>query len=134
MSTSPEGTLPPDGARQYEFTPEQDRLIVDLAAKMRFVGFFALFMGALGLGLMVYIWMRGVLYVDVGILVMLFLGFWTLGAARSFQEVADTKGRDISHVMKALGELRSMFSLLYWVLLVGIVLVAVLFFLAPKAG
>lgn len=134
MSSSPEGPITPPGARQYEFTPEQDRLIADLAGKMRFVGFFALFIGALGLGLMIYVWTRGVLYVDVGILVLAFLGFWTLGAARSFQDVADTEGRDVSHLMRALGELRSMFALLYWILLVGIVLVAILFFLAPKAG
>lgn len=129
MSTPPEGPLPSPGARQYEFTPEQDRLIADLAGKMRVVGFFSLFIGVLGLSLMVYAWIRGVRYLDAGSLILFCLGLWTLGSARSFQEVAETEGRDVSHLMKALGELRNMFGLLYWILIVGIVLVVVAFFL-----
>jgi hypothetical protein len=116
MATAPDDRALPSESRPYEFTPEQERLIADLAAKMRFVGFFAVLFGLLGVALMIYVWVLGILWVDVGTLVLFLLGFWVLGAARSFRAVAETQGHDVTHLMHALGDLHRMFALLYWVL------------------
>ncbi len=134
MATTPDEPVPTPAAPQYEFTPAQDQLIADLARKMRFVGFFSLLIGSLGVAWMIVAWVKGLFLVDISTLILLFLGFWTLGAARAFQDVADTQGRDISHIMQALGEMRGMYSLLYWLLIIGIFLAVLLLFFVPAAA
>lgn len=134
MATSPDDPIPPPGARQYEFTPAQDQLIADLARKMRFVGFFALLVGGLGVAAMIVALVRQRIAYNLDAIIWLFLGFWTLGAARAFQDVSDTQGRDITHLMQALAELRSLYSLLYWLLIVALFLAAFFLILAPTAA
>ncbi len=123
------------GAPQWEFEPQHERLIADLAAKMQFVGFFALLVGGLGAALMVVSWFRSqIVLIDVSSLILMFLGLWTLSASREFAGVAATQGRDISHLMRALGTLRTMYRLFYWLLLIGLVLVLILGVLRTAGG
>jgi hypothetical protein len=121
-------------ARQYEFTPEQDRLFENLASKMNFAGMFFLALGVVGVVAMIYFWVRReAFYLDVSSLILLFIGFWTMGAARAFRDVAETKGRDISHLMRALGELYSLYALIYWVLIVAVFVFVLSFVLISVA-
>src|SRR5262245_43907233 len=57
----------------------------------------------------------------------LMLGTWTRSSATSFKQIVDTQGQDISHLMKALDSLHSMYSLVYTLLMV--LLIAGLVFL-----
>ena len=57
-------------------------------------------------------------------------------AASSFQEIVSTTGRDITHLMNALGSLHKMYSLLYTLVIVTLlaVLLAVAFQLYLQFG
>jgi hypothetical protein len=111
---------------QYEFTVEQNRVIGDLAGKMRFVGLFLILGGVLEC-LSV---LRGDLgHLIAGVVFILF-GVWTRGAAGSFRKIVDTEGRDITHLMRALGELRQMYTLQYWLLMIAIALILVVLLVA----
>jgi len=60
-------------------------------------------------------------------LLNLLMGVWTRSAARSFQQVVDTAGHDIRHLMDALSSLNKMYALIYTLILIGLlVLIAAL--------
>jgi hypothetical protein len=48
----------------------------------------------------------------------LLLGAWTRSAGDSFRKIVETKGSDVTHLMDALGSLHGMYSLLYSILLI----------------
>jgi hypothetical protein len=101
---------------------------------MGFAGMFFLGLGVVGIAAMIYVWIAwGRFYLDVSSLVLLFVGFWTMGAARSFRDVAQTRGRDVSHLMSALTDLHSLYALLYWILIVAVFLFALTFVLISVA-
>jgi hypothetical protein len=51
----------------------------------------------------------------------LLMGGWTRSAGTSFEKIVSTQGSDISHLMTGLGSLRSMYSLLYTLLVVVLI-------------
>jgi hypothetical protein len=135
---------------RYEFTEAQNREIGGLASKMRLVGLVAVVLGLveliLGILLIVYafrdrlpaealqripedtlkqlappsqLWALVVQAVASG-LIFLLIGVWTRSAGGEFQKIVTTTGRDISHLMNALGSLHKMYSLLYTLIIVGI--------------
>jgi hypothetical protein len=142
MSTSMTG--------HYEFTEVQNRQIGSLARKMRLVGLVAVVLGLvnliLGILLVVYVFrdqlpadaLRRIpedtlkqlpppnqlwaVIVQAGAsgLIFLLIGLWTRSAAAEFQQVVDTTGSDITHLMSALGSLHKMYSLLYALIIIGI--------------
>jgi hypothetical protein len=69
-----------------------------------------------------YLWGVAINGAIVGLFYLL-LGVWTRSAAASFQQIVDTKGNDITHLMNALSSLYSMYNLL-WTLLVVTILFA----------
>ncbi len=84
--------LPPDVQDKLKELPPQDRL----------------WSMVIGSGL------SGIIY--------LLLGVWTRTAAKDFQLIVDTRGRDISLLMNALGAMHSMYTLIYTLLLVTLFL------------
>ncbi len=50
------------------------------------------------------------------------VGLWTQRASVSFRKVVDTQGKDISHLMMALDDLRKLYSFQFWVLILSIVI------------
>ena len=108
----------------YEFTTVQDDIIRSLSKKMNFVGYFYIVASALvglaGLGLMfVNAWI-GLFYMIL-LTPELLIGIWTLTAGKSFRLVVDTKGQDIPHLMNALNALRKLYTLTFWILIIGLV-------------
>jgi hypothetical protein len=53
-------------------------------------------------------------------LLYLLIGVWTQGASRSFQRIVDTTGRDIHHLMAAVSELNKMYTLIYTLIVIGL--------------
>jgi hypothetical protein len=109
----------------FEFTLMQDEVIRALSKKLNFVGYFYIvasgLVGLAGLGLMfVNAWL-GLFYM-VLLTPELLIGLWTLNAGKSFRQIVDTKGHDIPHLMSALGSLRKLYTLMYWILIIGLVL------------
>ena len=109
---------------QYEFNYSENSIIGNLGSKMSFVG---LFMLGIGLFLFVSVIIRWVksshLEVALLFLSLLFIvvGIWTHRAGREFRRVADTQGKDISHLMGALGNLLNLYTLLYVLFFIALV-------------
>jgi hypothetical protein len=135
---------------QYEFTEVQNREIGILARKMRLVGLVAVLLGMvqllLGILLLIYafrdqlpadvlrripedtlkrltppsqLWAL-VLQASTSGLIFLLIGMWTRSAAGEFKKIVNTTGSDIGHLMSALSSLHKMYSLLYTLIIVGI--------------
>ncbi|MDJ1168164.1 hypothetical protein PMG71_01830 [Roseofilum sp. BLCC_M154] len=62
------------------------------------------------------------------------IGIWTYQASTAFKRIVDTQGQDIENLMGALGELRKLYTLQYWVLILTLVALAVVFGLGVVLG
>jgi len=121
------------GPPQYEFTPAQERLIGDLGRKMRFVGSFLLVTGLLALVSTFVLIDRPKEPGDTPLratalffaICAIVIGLRTRRAGRGFTQIAATERKDITHLMEALAEQRSLFRWLY-VLLILIIAAMVL--------
>jgi hypothetical protein len=111
--------------RNYEFDSNQNELIAVLAKRMTWVGRFmiALSVFAIIAGL-VNFGEDGLNAIIQGTLIII-LAVWTLRAAAAFTNITTTEGSDISNLMTALGELRKLYTLQYWLVVVAIILVGV---------
>ena len=111
---APAPTPPPSS--QYEFGHAENAILKNLGSKMSFVGLFML-----GSGLFFFVsgiirWFQSQeLEVGLLFLTLLFvvLGIWTHRAGRQFRSVAETIGKDISHLMGALENMLKFYTLLY---------------------
>jgi hypothetical protein len=110
-------------APQYEFTPGQNVVIGDLARKMSLVGMVLIVIGVLSilgaLGRLIGGYFEGGF---LGGLLFILIGVWTRGAADDFRMIVSTEGRDVTHLMRALENLRKMYDLIYIVIVVMIAL------------
>lgn len=135
----------------YEFTTEQNDQIGNLAGKMSLVGLVAVVIGALNLlsALMLlvfifqdrlpaevleqipaetrarlpspdFLWGVFIQGATVG-LIFLLIGLWTRTAAASFRDIVATTGRDISHLMEALGALHKQYALMYTLIVIAVI-------------
>jgi hypothetical protein len=125
---------------QYEFTPAQGDLIKSLGNKMKGVGAVLLLLAMLNFIMAVVVYMasqndpkmkeipQNVLYSLIAYyaimgIVNLAVGVWTRSAGSAFRRVADTVGKDISHLMDGLGSLYKAYSLIYTIFLVALLLI-----------
>ncbi|MGD1701754.1 hypothetical protein [Dapis sp. BLCC M229] len=117
--------------KQYEFDGSQNELILDLSNKMRFVSYFLIAGGILAV-------IIGLLGLNPGVIIQavvdILIGVWTLKAASSFKLIVDTEGNDIVNLMGALGELRKLYRLQYWLLIIALVFLVIALVLGIVAG
>jgi len=108
------------GDKQYEFKPGENKIIGQLAFKMHFVGLFLLAMGLIiiAIGVAVVFHVGPIISGTLACVV----GLWTQRASMSFKNVVQTQGRDITHLMDALDDLRKLYTLQYWLLVLGLLL------------
>jgi hypothetical protein len=108
------------GDKQYEFKPGENKIIGQLAFKMHFVGLFLLAMGLIiiAIGVAVVFHVGPIISGTLACVV----GLWTQRASMSFKNVVQTEGRDITHLMDALDDLRKLYTLQYWLLILGLLL------------
>ena len=108
---------PTEASKEYEFTAEQNAVIRDLASVVSVAGLVLMALAIVG-----------ILYDGANITSanhdptpMVFAafcaprviaGFWLRGAAEPLLKIVDTEGRDITHLMQALQELRRIFAML----------------------
>lgn len=110
---------------QYEFSSSQNGLIKDLSSKMRFVSFFLIGLGVLAtIGGVANLTKGGFGNIVYGV-IQIIIGLWTQRAAFSFQRIVDTQGNDMENLMGALGELRKLYTLQYWLYIIALVFVAI---------
>jgi hypothetical protein len=110
--------------QQYEFSSSQNELITQLAEKMRFVAYFTIGLGVLiAIGGLFTVLRGGISNIITGV-VQIIIGVWTNKAASSFKLIANTQGNDIENLMGALGELRKLYTLQYWLLIITLIFAA----------
>lgn len=119
----------------YEFTPDQDRLLLDLAGKMQAVGLFLLLVAtgavlAAGLGFREAQLGYGTLCAVLALFFAL-TGAWTLRSQRSLRRVAETEGRDIEYLLSALDELRKFYRLKFWLVVLCLAFLLTSIFSVP---
>lgn len=114
----------PAVSSQYEFTYSENAVIGNLGSKMSLVGLFML-----GIGFFFFVtglvrWAQSH-DLDIGLLFLSLLfivvGIWTHRAGREFRSVAETQGKDISHLMAALANLLKLYTLLYLLFFVALI-------------
>ncbi|MBW4662055.1 MAG: hypothetical protein KME15_25640 [Drouetiella hepatica Uher 2000/2452] len=130
----------------YEFTSSQNELIGDLGKKMNFVGILTIVGGVLSLILGIASLFipgfgsgavgqggasgQGGIALDFSSflqgLFLLITGLWIRNAAQSFKRVVTTTGSDIENILGALGELRKLYNLQYWLAIALLVTFAVI--------
>lgn len=114
-------------SQQYEFSATQNKIIHQLAQRMRFVAYVLI-----GLGILVFViglvglfsGGRGGGGLIQGI-IQFIIGFWTNRAAIAFQRIVATEGNDIANLMDALGELKKLYTLQFWLFVVAIIVIAI---------
>lgn len=109
----------------YEFNNTQNQLIRQLAQKMRFVGYILIALGVLVIVAGIVNFRLGGFATIIQGIIQLIIGLWTAKAATSFQLIVKTQGNDIENLMTALGELRKLYALQYWIFIIALVLVVV---------
>ena len=109
----------------YEFSSSQNSLIKELADKMRFVSFFLIGLGVLAtIGGVAALTREGFGNIVYGT-IQIIIGLWTQKAAFSFQRIGFAQGNDIENLMGALGELRKLYTLQYWLYIIALIFVAI---------
>lgn len=110
--------------QQYEFSSSQNELITQLAEKMRFVAYFTIGLGVLvAIARLFTLRGGGISNIITGV-VLIIIGVWTNKAASSFKLIVNTQGNDIENLMGALGELRKLYTLQYWLLILSLIFAA----------
>lgn len=97
---------------QLEFGGSDNDVVASLAARMYFVGCFTLTTGILVIVMGARLFdvrsiLSGTLYAIIGL--------WTHRASTAFDKIARSHGKDVSHLMFALRDLRNLYSLQVWI-------------------
>jgi len=114
-------------AKAYEFTAEQNNILRQLSKRMKAVAIFLFIIGGLVIvqGIQELVYGGNLLYSAGMAAVYILMGIWTFKAAKSFEEVVQTEGSDIDHLMKANSSLLSLYNLQFWLLIIAMILIIV---------
>lgn len=124
----------------YEFSDSQNELIGDLAKKMNFVGILMVVSGVVsliaGIVTLFAAFSQGTFDFSsiVNGVLLLLIGFWTRNASQSFSRIVNTTGTDIENMMGALGELRKLYTLQYWLIIIVLIFLVLALVLGVLAG
>jgi hypothetical protein len=114
-----------EAGMHYEFDSGQNALIGLLAKRMKWVAWFMFaFAGIAGIAGVMTLNAGGASAIVQAVL-MLIIAVWTRRAAIAFEMIVQTEGSDITNLMGALGELKKLYTLQYWVIIIAIVFVVI---------
>ena len=120
--------VPEVASQEYEFDSAQDALVQSLAVSMKFVGTMLIVFGAVtavgSLAVMMKLPAYGIVSLVQG-LIFIISGAWTDNASDGFKKIATTKGRDMTNLMNALGELLKLYRMQRVMFLIALVTVSV---------
>lgn len=125
----------------YEFDQSQNKLIQQLANRMNFVAYVGIISGVVAIvgGLFVAV-LSGASAEDqreLGALVgdalssilqggfLVIIGALTQQAAAAFTKVVETQGNDIEYLMRALGNLKVIYTIQFWLFIVAFALIGI---------
>jgi hypothetical protein len=134
MSPSDAPHPEPPGTDEYEFSARDERVIGDLGRNLRFVGAatmaLAVVLVVLGTHRMTSVRDWDVVSTLLLALAVFLVGSWMRASGREFGKVAETYGRDVTHLMNAIGSLGRVFRNVGAVIAFLIVLAAIQLVLA----
>ena len=122
----PRGNLMAD--QQFEFTAAQNETIQVLSHRMRWVGGFQIIsgIGVIVAGIVVFArGDEGYALLLTGVL-LLVIGFYTISASKSFSDIVQTVGADITHLMEAVRTLKSLYNIQFWLVIAYLVIIGLL--------
>jgi hypothetical protein len=106
------GSAPPPG--EFEFSEANKEQLASLAASMSFVGVCVMLLGLMSGTFALAAGYGGFAAIGFGLVagaaVCLPLGWWATSAGRSLSALVRTRGRDVAHMMDAVGQLRRLFG------------------------
>lgn len=108
----------------FEFTREQNATIASLARYLRLAGIALVAFGGVQ-AVAAFMAERGGAAIFVQGMLSLVLGALAISIAAHFRRIVDSRGRDIGHLMDALGRLRLMYAIQVWTIALAIAAVAV---------
>lgn len=107
-------------AMEYEFDSGQNELLRTLGRRMKWVARFMIaFSVVLAIGGIASLGDDAVGPIAQAVLTFV-LALWTRRAAAAFEDMVETEGSDISSLMYALLQLKKLYTLQYWVMLLAI--------------
>jgi hypothetical protein len=120
--------------QEFEFTAAQNETIQVLSHRMRWVGSFQIIsgIGVLVAGILVFArGHEGYALLLTGILLSV-IGFYTASASKSFSDIVQTVGADITHLMEAVRTLKSLYNIQFWLviaylIIIGLIILAAIF-------
>lgn len=128
--------------RGYEFTSTQNavfsrlQLLMKITAAAQFAASLVA-CGSLWRPIQLLPWEVAAVLVAIVALPVL-VGIWTFRAAAHFRSIVDTKGADIDHLMRALGELQKLYMLQVGLFALALLLASVMFVVGwdaqPRGG
>jgi hypothetical protein len=123
MSTETGGAGGEPRVDPYEFSGEQNLLLLSLGRRMTFVA--CVILGLAGAAGLASVSGKDPGHLLFGV-VNLVVGSLTLRSGLRFQRIARTEGRDLRHLMDALHELRRLYEIQYWVCVAALIGLALL--------
>jgi hypothetical protein len=120
--------------QEFEFTAAQNETIQVLSHRMRWVGSFQIISGTGVIVAGIVAFARGhegYALLLTGIL-LLVIGFYTISASKSFSDIVQTAGADITHLMEAVHTLKTLYNIQFWVvmaysIIIGLLILAAIF-------
>jgi hypothetical protein len=120
--------------QEFEFTAAQNETIQVLSHRMRWVGGFQIVsgIGVIIAGIVAFtIGHEGYALLLTGVL-LLVIGFYTISASKSFSDIVQTAGADITHLMEAIRTLKSLYNIQFWLviaylIIIGLLIIAAIF-------
>ena len=114
----------------YEFTEAQNQTLKILASRMKSVGIFFIAVGAVhGVSGVLGLAEGGTAFIlIIYAAVFILIGIWTRNAGSSFSLIVQTAGSDIPHLMEALESLRKLYTVAFWLMIVGLSLAVIAIF------
>jgi hypothetical protein len=120
--------------QEFEFTAAQNETMQVLSHRMRWVGGFQIIsgIGVIVAGIVVFArGHEGYALLLTGIL-LLVIGFYTISASKSFSDIVQTVGADITHLMEAVHTLKTLYNIQFWVvmaysIIIGLLILAAIF-------
>jgi hypothetical protein len=99
---------------EYEFSEDAKEHLAALAASTSFVGVCVMLLGLMSGTFALAAGYGGFTAIAVGLVigaaVCMPLGWWSTSAGRSLSALVRTRGRDVAHLMEAVGQLRRLFG------------------------
>jgi hypothetical protein len=118
--------------QEFEFTAAQNEMIQVLSHRMRWVAVIQILSGIGVVIAAIAAFARGqegfALLLTAVLLIV--IGIYTASAAKSFSDIVETAGADITHLMEAVRTLKSLYNIQFWLIIVYLVIMGIVILMA----